>query len=147
MMFGDPSSDHEGSGVHRVVGHLGQHLLVAEQIDPELPVGLIVHPELASEGSVGDSGYDDGDLVLPCPVHERVLVVHPLSDLPDDLVGGHRVLAFEDLIEHGEDLSFEDLSVAVVGNENISEPGDLVLLPELGIVHHEVAVIVVLIGP
>ena len=147
VVLGDSSSDEDSSGVLGPHGHLGQHLLVSEEVDPEFPVGLVVHPELASEGSVGDTGDDDGDTVLVALVQEGVLVVQPGTDLVDDLVGGHVELLCEDLVEHGEEFVLEDLSVACVGNQDVSEPADLVLVPELRIVHLEVSLVVLGEGP
>ena len=76
-------------------------------------------------------------------VQEGVLVVEPGTDLVDDLVGAHGLCLGEDLVEHGQEVVLEDLSVTGVGDQDVSEPADLVLVPEHGVVHHEVALVVV----
>ena len=147
MVLGDSSADDDRAGGVGIVGQLGEHLLVREEVDPELPVHLVVHPQLASEGSVGDPGDHDGDVVLVALVEQGVLVVQAGADLVDDLVSGHLLGLGEDLVEHGQEVVLQDDPVAGVGDEDVPEPADLVLVPQLGVVHVEVALVVGGEGP
>ena len=70
-----------------------------------------------------------------------------LSSLADDLVGGEGLGLGEDLVEHGQEVVLQDDPVAGVGDQDVPQPADLVLVPEHGVVHHEVALVVVGEGP
>ena len=145
VMFRDPAADHQSARALRREHDVGEIALVPELVDPEVLVVLPERPELVPDGSVRDGGDDDGDAVLPTPVEDRLLVVRPAAELPQEFLRGPRLLFLEHRAQPGSELLLEDDPVGLVRDEDVAEAVHPQAV-ELHVVHLELAVVIVLPG-